>query len=188
VAACAVYDANVLYPASVRDLLIRVAVAGLVAGRWTERILDEMVEALLHNHHSLQREKLERTRQLMCAAVPDCLVHDYEHLIDDLVLPDPDDRHVLAAAIHCRADVIVTANLADFPADVLGSYGIRAQHPDAFLLELVEAVPEIIADILTEQAAALANPPQTATELLDRLERHGLVRTSTALRDEGLSS
>src|SRR5260370_1154295 len=111
-----VYDANVLYPASVRDLLLRLTEAGLVAPRWTNQILDEMTEALLRNHEHLERASLDRTRRLMCEAVPDCLIEGYEYLVAELDLPDPNDRHVLAAAIHAEVDQIVTANLSDFPA------------------------------------------------------------------------
>lgn len=75
-----------------------------------------MVEAIIRRQPEL-RSRLARTRQLMIEAVPDCLVTGYESLIDGLTLPDPDDRHVLAAAIRCDAQVIVTLNLRDSPAD-----------------------------------------------------------------------
>ena len=111
----AVYDACVLYPPSVRDLLVRLAQTGLFAARWSDAILDEMVESILERQPEVDRSRLERTRQLMCEAVRDCLVTGYERLIDGLELPDPDDRHVLAAAIRANAQVIVTSNLSDFP-------------------------------------------------------------------------
>jgi hypothetical protein len=69
----------------------------------------------------------------MDRAVPDCLVTGYEPLIEGLTLPDPNDRHILAAAIRCGAQIIVTLNLKDFPADVLDPYGVEAMHPDEFL-------------------------------------------------------
>ncbi|GAB3449507.1 hypothetical protein GCM10027517_35850 [Phycicoccus ginsengisoli] len=94
-----VYDANVLYPSTLRDLLIRIAQAGLVQAKWTEQILDEVFTNLRANRPDLDPTKLGRTRQLMNAAVRDCLVTGYEPLIASVVLPDPDDRHVLAAAI-----------------------------------------------------------------------------------------
>ena len=101
----AVFDANVLYPAAQRDILIRLAQAGLFRGRWTDRILDEMERAIVRRQPELA-DKLIRTRHLMCEAVHDCLVVGYEHLIDVFELPDADDRHVLAAAIRCGAQVI----------------------------------------------------------------------------------
>src|SRR5690554_5628503 len=104
----AVLDACVLYPAPIRDLLMRLSVTGLFRARWTDRIHDEWIEAVLRNRIDLQREQLDRTRQLMDNAVPDCLVTHYEGIEGTLQLPDPDDRHVLAAAIKCSAGTIVT--------------------------------------------------------------------------------
>ena len=115
----AIYDANVLYPAPLRDLLIRLAQAGLVRARWTDTIHDEWLRNVLKDNPRLSAERLARTRSLMNDAVRDCLVSGYEDLTATLSLPDPDDRHVLAAAIRARADVIVTYNLCDFPAPTL---------------------------------------------------------------------
>jgi hypothetical protein len=136
-----VYDACVLYPAPLRDLLMRVAHAGLVRARWTDKILDECFRNIAENRPELRPEALARTRQLMIAAVADCMVTDYEPLIAGLRLPDPDDRHVLAAAIRCAAQVIVTTNLSDFPFESLRPYHIEAQHPDDFVLGLVDLAP-----------------------------------------------
>ena len=110
------YDANVLYPSTMRDLLIRIAQARLVQAKWTNQILDEVFDNLRENRPDLNSDALSRTRKLMICAVRDCIVVGYEPLIDALELPDPDDRHVLAAAIRARAQVIVTNNLKDFPA------------------------------------------------------------------------
>lgn len=96
------YDANVLYPSTLRDLLIRVAQAGLVQAKWTGQILDEVFSSLSKNRPNLDQDRLARTRELMNKAVRDCLVTGYEPLIGGLKLPDPDDRHVLAAAIMVR--------------------------------------------------------------------------------------
>ncbi len=77
-------------------------------------------------------------------AVRDCLVTGYEDLIASLSLPDPDDRHVLAAAIRADADVIVTYNLKDFPAETLAPFDIEAQHPDDFLVSLLDQAPGVV--------------------------------------------
>jgi predicted nucleic acid-binding protein len=111
----AVYDANVLYPAPVRDLFIRLPQAGLVRARWTETIHEEWIRSVPKDNPHLSAERLARTRTPMNEAVRDCLVTGYEDLVASLSLPDPDDRHVLAAAIRAGADVIATCNLADFP-------------------------------------------------------------------------
>lgn len=121
-----VYDANVLYPNTLRDLCIRIARAGLVQAKWTEQILDEALQSRISRHPDTPPEKLSRLRELINRAVPDCLVINYEPLIEGLKLPDPDDRHVLAAAIKAGAQVIVTANLRDFPPDALAPWGVAA--------------------------------------------------------------
>jgi hypothetical protein len=93
----ATYDACVLHPAGLRDLLVRLAMTGMYRAHWSNDILDEMVRSILRRRPDLTSAQLERTRQLMCDAVRDCLTTGYEELIDGLHLPDPDDRHVLAA-------------------------------------------------------------------------------------------
>lgn len=127
-----VFDACVLYPAPLRDFLLRLATTGLFAARWTERIQDEWSRSLLRERPGLA-DAIAVTRRKMEAAIPDCLVTDYESLINGLKLPDPDDRHVLAAAIRCGAQLIVTNNLKDFPSDCLSGFGIEAIPPDNFV-------------------------------------------------------
>ncbi|MFM7592532.1 MAG: PIN domain-containing protein, partial [Isosphaeraceae bacterium] len=92
-------DANVLYPAPLRDLLIRLAQNGLIRPKWSNAIHDEWMRNLVNNNPSLNPDRLIRTKNLMNDAVRDCLVQGFEPLINSLTLPDPDDRHVLAAAI-----------------------------------------------------------------------------------------
>lgn len=108
------YDACVLYPAPLRDLLMHVAVTDLYRAKWTDAIHDEWTRNVLENRPDLKPEQLQRTRELMNAHVRDCLVTGYETLIEAVTLPDPDDRHVLAAAIRAGADLIVTFNLGIF--------------------------------------------------------------------------
>ena len=122
-----VYDANVLYPNTLRDLLIRISQAGLVQAKWTNEILDEMLRALNRNRPDIPSDKLDRLRQLMNGAVRDSLVSGHEALIEGLKLPDPADRHVLAAAIKAGAQVIVTGNLRHFPAAELRQWDVEAK-------------------------------------------------------------
>ncbi len=93
----AIYDACVLYPAPLRDFLMWLALTDLFRARWTEEIHAEWMRNVLNNRSDLTKEQLTRTKNLMNANVRDCLVTDYESLIETLVLPDLDDRHVLAA-------------------------------------------------------------------------------------------
>jgi predicted nucleic acid-binding protein len=121
-----VYDASVLYPNTLRDLLLRLAQAGLVRARWTEMILDEVFEALARNRPELDADRLQRTRLLMGTAVRDWKISGFESLVEGIKLPDPDDRHVVAAAIRAHAQVIVTSNLRDFPSDALSEWDVEA--------------------------------------------------------------
>jgi hypothetical protein len=169
-----VYDACVLHPAPLRDLLLRVAGTGLFRAKWTEEILAECFDSILRNRPDLDPGRLARTRQLMIDSVPDCLVRNYEGIINGLALPDPQDRHVLAAAIRAGAQTIVTSNLKDFPSDVLVSYDVVAQHPDEFLLHVLDLSPPTFLKVLEEQAGALRNPAVTLEELLAKLDQIGL--------------
>ncbi len=122
----ALYDACVLYPAPLRDLLMQLALTDLYQAKWSPMIHEEWMQNLLRNRPDLTRERLERTHERMNSHTRDCLVIGFEDLIDALELPDPGGRHVLAAAIHGRADVIVTCNLPHFPPEHLSRYGIAA--------------------------------------------------------------
>ena len=182
--ATAIYDANVLYPAPLRDLFIPLAQAGLVRARWTDMIHDEWLRNVLKDNPQLSPERLARTRTLMNEAVRDCLVTGYEDLIEGLHLPDPeDDRHVLAAAIRGRADVIVTANVRDFPAEVLTPFEIEAQHPDEFIVHLLDLAPTVVIAAAQRHRESLKNPAKTVDEYLEMLERECLPQTVSVLRD-----
>jgi predicted nucleic acid-binding protein len=140
------YDADVLYGSQLRNLLMHLALTGLFSAKWSAGVHEEWMTRLLRNRPDLTREKLERTRMLMDKHAEDALVTGYEDLIEGVRLPDPNDRHVLAAAIRGRADVIVTRNVRDFPADVLGAFGIEAQHPDEFVVHLLDLAPGLVID------------------------------------------
>jgi hypothetical protein len=177
----AILDACVLYPAPLRDLLLWLALSGLYRPRWTEMIHEEWMRSLLEQRPELSRARLERTRELMDKAVPDCLVTGYEILIDGLALPDPDDRHVLAAAMHGGAETIVTYNLADFPPDTLAGQGLQAQHPDEFIAGLLDANAAAVCSAAKRQRETLKNPPKSVDEYLTTLAALSLPRTVLAL-------
>lgn len=179
-----IYDANVLYPNTLRDVLIRVSRSGLVHARWTDQILDEMSGALRSTRSDIGEQKLLRLRRLMNAAVRDCLVTGYEEKIDSVDLPDKDDRHVVAAAITATAGLIITWNVRDFPADVLSKYGIRAQTPDDFVTDLIGLSRSTVWSGIQQIADARLHRPQTAADILAQLERDGLVRSVTEFATE----
>jgi hypothetical protein len=177
----ALYDACVLYPAQLRDLLMRVALSDLFKARWTDRIHDEWIENLLRDRPDIPRERLARTRELMNASVPDCLVTGYEPFIEQITLPDQNDRHVLAAAIHCNAGVIVTLNTKDFPEYAVSPYGMSVQHPDEFLTHVFDLRPAVVYAAFREMREQLKNPPKTVRELFDDLMKVGLPNTVSLL-------
>jgi predicted nucleic acid-binding protein len=177
----AVYDACVLYPAPVRDLLVHLATLDVVRARWTDAIHDEWIRNVLADRADLTRVQLERTRTLVNAHVRDCLVTGYEDRIPTLTLPDPDDRHILAAAVHGGATVIVTFNLKDFPPAVLTPLAVEAVHPDEFVSRLLAEQPELVCEAVRRQRANLKWPPKTVEEFLLVLEHCGLTRTVVRL-------
>jgi len=178
----ALLDANVLYPAPLRDALMHLATAGLYRARWSAAIHEEWIRNLLLNRPDLLRTTLENTRDMMNSAVPDGLITGYERLIPDLALPDEDDRHVLAAAIFGRADVLVTFNLKDFPKAALDVHGIVAQTPDEFIHELMDFDENRVVLAIKRQRALLKNPAKTVEEHLQTLEEQRLPRTVARLR------
>ena len=179
-----VFDACVLYPANVRDLLVRLACTGCFRARWSDDIHDEWIRSLLEDRPDLTRERLERTAQLMNDAVEDCLVTDYTPLIDGIEgLPDPDDRHVVAAAIRCGASVVVTYNLKDFPATALERWGLEVQHPDEFVENVFDLHQAQVLGAVRGMRLALKNPHLTIEEIFNVLLKAGLAQTVNCLED-----
>lgn len=179
----AVYDASVLYPAPLRDFLMWLALTDLFKARWTDEIHDEWMRNVLLNRPDLTLAQLTRTKNLMNANVRDCLVTDYESLIPALELPDPDDLHVLAAAIRSSASFIVTFNLKDFPTVALTPYGVEAIHPDEFILQLIDLNAVEVGYAANRQLSTLKNPPRTQDEYLDTLIKQGLPQSAASLRE-----
>jgi len=176
------YDSCVLYPAPLRDLLMHLALTDLYRAKWTNDIHDEWIRSVLSNRTDLNSKTLERTKNLMNSNIRDCLVDGYQELISALVLPDQNDRHVLAAAIHSNCSVIVTYNLKDFPKETLDKYGIEAQHPDEFITHLIDLSPEQVVIAVKRHHASLKNPPKTIRNYLDTLKKQELINTAKELK------
>lgn len=177
----ALLDANILYSAPLRDLFLQLAVSDVFRARWTADIHREWIDALARNAPHLNRAALEHTRRLMDRATRDCLVTGYEKLIPAVELPDPNDRHVLAAAIVGRCDAIVTRNLKHFPHVMVGPYGVEVQHPDEFLSNHLNLVPSVFCEATRKVRNRLKSPPFTVQEYLINLSRQGLVTTASEL-------
>jgi predicted nucleic acid-binding protein len=166
----ALLDANVLYPAPLRDLLLQLAFMGLFRAHWSADIDDEWKRTLLSRRPELAKE-IERTSALMRRAIPDAWVVGHRSRISGLTLPDPDDRHVLAAAIAAGAQQIVTYNTRDFPGTTLVRYGITACHPDTFLMSLADRMPMQVVAAVRACLARLTRPPLTPATYLSILRR-----------------
>jgi len=160
----AVLDANVLFPASLRDTLLRAAEKKWYEVHWSADIIEEMRRNLLGLGQATEPQVTKLLNSLN-RAFPAATVIAYQRLIAQMT-NDPKDRHVLAAAVTIQANVIVTFNLRDFPASALQPYHIVAQHPDQFLLDLFQQYEEDMARMLIEQAAFLRKPSQSLGEVL----------------------
>ncbi len=185
-----ILDACVLYPARLKDLFMELSGLAhqnrIFRAKWTEQIHDEWIRNLLKDKPDLKPEALARTRSLMNLAVPDSVVTGYEHRIESLMLPDPDDRHVLAAAIECGAGIIVTANLSDFPEKELKHCSVIAKRPDDFLCEFLadneELGEKLLEKAVRDMKARLLKPPYSWSELFACLEANSIPGTVEKLR------
>jgi predicted nucleic acid-binding protein len=183
-----VYDACVLYPALLRDLLVQLALTRTFRAKWTDLIHDEWIRNLLINRPDLKAAQFDRVRNLMNSTIQDSLVTDFEHLISSLELPDADDRHVLAAAIIAEADIVVTFNLKDFPTALLAKYGMEVKHPDNFVSELIDQNPQEVWQCLETIRARLKNPSQTFSDYMEVLLKQGLLTSVEMLRELQINS
>lgn len=177
----AVLDACVLYPASLRDLLLRLAKEELYRPKWTDEINNEWKRNLLAKRNDLEEQRLNRTVDLMNKAFSDARITGYKPLISSIDLPDKDDRHVVAAAVRCNADVIITENVSDFPDDKVGPFDIEIQTPDLFIRNLIDLDLNACCRALDKQIRALKRQPKTREEMRDTLINVGLKDSATFL-------
>lgn len=175
-------DANVLFPATTRSVLLELARKKVFRLLWSERVHDEWMRNLAAQFPNIVPEKIARMRALMEGYVDDATVSGYEPLIASLTLPDADDRHVLAAAIHGGASIIVTSNVRDFPAEVLAAHGVTAMPPDAFAMHLLSMDREGVLEALAADREDMRNPPLSADAYLDALARSDMPTFAAALR------
>ncbi|MCP1778800.1 MULTISPECIES: PIN domain-containing protein [Bradyrhizobium] len=170
-----VFDANVLYGSRIRSLLMELTMSGLFRAKWTADIHREWMTAINRNT-GIEIARLQKIKDDMDRAVPDALVTGYEGLIPALDLPDPDDRHVLAAAIRCGASAIVTFNETDFPPAALTSYGIHTKHPDHFIQDVDGLDPGVVAEAAKADRLHYQNPPLSVGEYIDGIRSANLPR------------
>ena len=178
-----VFDACVLYSAPLRGFLLTLATDELLEPFWSEEIQNEWTRSLLRNCPDVRQVSLESTCRKMDVRFPNGLVRGYESITPTLALPDSKDRHVLAVAIHAKADCIVTFNLRDFPKAVLLPYGVTALSPDEFAMRLIHDEPLHVLQAVKDHRLSLKHPPKMVDEYLAILEKQGLPKTVAFLRE-----
>lgn len=174
-----ILDTCVLYPAHMRDTLLRLAERGLYRALWSDDIVEELRRNLVEA--DIAAGSVERLVGEMARAFPDAAVTSYRSLIDGLTC-DAKDRHVLAAAIRGSAGAIATHNTDDFPATSVAPYDIEVIHPDTFLLDLLDLAPGAVIDELRQQATANRREPKTLPALLDVLAKAGAAAFADEVR------
>ncbi len=178
-----VLDANVLYPLSLRDLLLRLAERELFDVVWSERILDEMARNLIEDHH-VTEEQASRLAEAMRRAFPDAAQDlDAIAVIEPTMPNHEDDRHVLAAAVVAGAEGIVTFDRKHFPDAVVEPLGKQALDPDDFLCTLHDMFGEAVERTLQELSDALRKPPRSVAGVLDLLQLGGATTFVARMRE-----
>lgn len=183
-----VLDACVIYSNVLRHIFMYMGVDGIFKPKWSATILNECFDNIKLNRPDISIHHLEKTRQLMDQSIPDAKVMNFSHLINSLSLPDENDRHVLAVAIHSKAERIVTFNLKDFPEENILPYGIKAQHPDEFLTDLFFKNSEKIESMLEKYRKSLKNPPFSMEQFIETLQKQGLQSFSKELYNKNTSA
>lgn len=178
-----VLDACVLYPAPIRDILLSLAAEGLFTAKWSDIIQDEWLRNLLKKRADLKKEQLNQTIKAMNQAFPDANVENFEELIPSIKLKDKDDRHVVACAIRCNADLIVTFNIKDFPMKELSKYDIEIQNPDELISNLIDINPKLACKAFNKMVKRLKNPKKTMDEVLTTLKNCGLHKSIEKLKN-----
>jgi predicted nucleic acid-binding protein len=178
----AVLDANVLYPFSLRDTLLRLAELELYTPLWSDRILDEMTRNLVE--HRLTDAQAASINQAMRFAFEEAEVDAGEiERLEPAMTNEAKDRHVLAAAVAADSELVVTLNLDDFPPEACEPVGVEAVHPDDFLLDLHDLAPEAVRAALEQQAGDL-HPPWPLEQLLEALATAGVPRFVATVRSQ----
>ena len=177
----AILDACVLADVFKRNLLLHLAEAELFRPRWSPEILDETERAIA----KITKGEADGTKQRAAIerAFRDACVTGYDALIPAVTLPDLDDRHVLAAAIHTNAQVLVTDNLKDFPPDELGKFNIELKSPDEFLSDTITLHEQTAFGALRTMREGYQNPALSTGKIIQFAESRGLMTTALLLKE-----
>jgi predicted nucleic acid-binding protein len=178
VALTVVLDTCVLYPAHLRDTLLRLAERELFTPLWSADIIDELTRNLVRA--AVNPSAVAHLIQQMSIAFPHSEITGYRSLLPAMTC-HPKDRHVLAAAVRSGASAIVTANVGDFPDSSVGPHALRVIDPDTFLSAHLEVAPSTVIGELRTQAAANRKAPKTLPGLLDALAVAGVPKFAEAV-------
>jgi predicted nucleic acid-binding protein len=182
-----VLDANILFPVPLCDLFMHLAIVSAIRVHWSDRIEAEWVRNVIAKRPNLDPNRVRHRASRMNEAMPDAMISGSEHLETQLLesgikVPDPNDLHVLATAIHASADAIITKNLTDFPREILEKFELEALHPDLFVQHLLELNPNAAIQAVRNQQASLYKPAQTMTQVLETLTNQAMTLTSARLQ------
>jgi len=170
----AVLDANVLYSAPVRDLMLSLAMEKLFEPLWSTEIQNEWIENLLNKRKDLTRNQLIKAHKAMNTAFPNAEHDDYQEYLEQCKLPDKKDHHVLALALSQKAPLIVSFNQKDFPMNSLKQHLISCLDPDSFACKLFEEDKKLVLLAFTNMQKRLKSPPITEERLLEIYTHVGL--------------
>lgn len=169
-----IVDANIFFHMWILDPLLSLADEGLFEPMWSDAIMQEAARNLPKAWKSATASQISAFLGVVNEAYPYAQVPDWREHMEGLELPDPDDRHVLAAAIAAGAASIVTLNLADFPLAVANRYGIEIEHPDAFLCRIYDSAPQTAGAAIRRMIENKKHPPRTLAEEYAGLDKAGL--------------
>jgi len=178
-----VIDACVLYSAPIRDILLSFTAERLFKVKWSDKIQEEWLQNLLKNRSDLKEANLLKTIKAMNTAFSDANVENFEALIPGINIPDKDDRHVVACTVKCKADLIVTHNLKDFPRKELSKYDIEIQEPDKLISNLIDISAETSCKAFNKMVKRLKSPKKTTDEVLKTIKECGLKKSAKKLRN-----
>lgn len=176
-----VLDTNVLVGALIRNMILSLAEAGIFRPRWSTATINDEFARVFERLYPNQAGIALKQRDAILTAFPEGIAEVEECIVKGLSLPDPDDRHVLAAAIKTKASLIVTSNLKDFPLECLAQHEVEAISADDFIADCIDlAGPEAVAALRTMRER-LKKPEIDAEGLLTRIEQVGLTQTAILL-------
>lgn len=180
----AVLDTNVLYPVIIRDVLFWFAYYDMYTPAWSNHIFEEWETVCKRKFPDMPSEQIINRLKNADEAFPFARVEYYESLMEGLTLHDPDDNHVLAAAIKINANVIVTQNIKDFPEDYLLKFNVGVKSADDFICDIIDLDAETAVKAFREMVFSKKRPPMDEFQVLDSMRKVGLMESANYLHSQ----